>query len=112
MEQVVETLNLLKRQARIQDTLRHSDSNRVLAERELYLIQKRLTRYPATLQGDGQAIWPPDPMSGGTARTHAHGRAGRSLAKQGQRSVTVTVAASELHKPVDALSARDIEKLC
>ena len=75
MEQVVETLNLLKRQAHIQDTLRHSDANRVLAERELYLIQKRLARFPATLQA-------------------------------------IAVAAAELHKPVDALSARDIEKLC
>lgn len=50
VETVNEALQLLKRQADIQDVLRHSNTNRVLAERELYLIRRRLARYPAAVQ--------------------------------------------------------------
>ena len=55
MEQVSEALSLLKRQAHIQDRLRHSDANRVLAERELFLIRNRLAHFPAAVQAIGLA---------------------------------------------------------
>jgi hypothetical protein len=50
VETVNEALHLLRRQAEIQQTLRHSNTNRVLAERDLYLIRRQLAHYPATLQ--------------------------------------------------------------
>jgi len=50
VELITEALQLLKRQATIQATLRHSNTNRVLAERELFLIRRQLAHYPATLQ--------------------------------------------------------------
>ena len=55
MEQVVQTLNLLKRQAGSRYTLRHSNANRVLAERELFLIRNRLAHFPAAVQAIGLA---------------------------------------------------------
>ena len=112
MEPIIEALRLLQRQAEIQNDLRQTRDHPLLAERELFLIRQKLTQFPAAVQGDGQAPWPADLVSGGTARTLAHGRAGRSLAKQGQRSVTVALAANELHRPVDTLSVRDVERCC
>jgi hypothetical protein len=50
MEPITEALQLLKRQAEIQQRLRSSRSEPLLAERELYLIRQRLARYPAALQ--------------------------------------------------------------
>ena len=50
MEPISEALQLLKRQAAIQHSLRRDSSTRVIEERELYLIRQRLTRYPAALQ--------------------------------------------------------------
>jgi hypothetical protein len=55
MEPITEALRLLSRQAEIQRSLRRSNANRVLAERELYLIRKRLARYPAAVQAIGLA---------------------------------------------------------
>jgi hypothetical protein len=55
MEAITEALHLLKRQAEIQNTLRHSNANRVLAERELYLIRQWLARHPAAVQTIGLA---------------------------------------------------------
>ena len=73
MEPITEALELLKRQAAIQNALRRSNANRVIDERELYLIRQRLARYPAALQA-------------------------------------IAFAADELHRPVDTLSARDVER--
>jgi len=51
MEPITEALQLLRRQAEIQSGLRRWDStNRVVEERELYLIRQRLARYPAAVQ--------------------------------------------------------------
>ena len=50
MEPISEALQLLKRQAAIQHSLRRDSSTRVIEERELYLIRQRLTRYPEALQ--------------------------------------------------------------
>jgi hypothetical protein len=50
MEPISEALQLLKRQAEIQSGLRRSGHNPMLAERELYLIRSKLTRYPAAVQ--------------------------------------------------------------
>jgi len=75
MEPITEALRLLKRQAEIQNNLRRSRENPLLAERELYLIRQRLARYPAALQA-------------------------------------IAFAAAELHRPVDTLSIRDVEKRC
>ncbi len=50
MEPITEALRLLRRQAEIQQDLRRSRGDRVLAERELFLIRQRLARYPAALQ--------------------------------------------------------------
>ena len=75
MEPISEALQLLKRQAEIQHTLRRDSTTRVIEERELYLIRQRLTRYPAALQA-------------------------------------IAFAAAELHRPVDTLSIRDVEKRC
>ena len=75
MEPITEALELLKRQAAIQNALRRSNANRVIDERELYLIRQRLARYPAALQA-------------------------------------IAFAADELHRPVDTLSVRDVERLC
>ena len=73
MEPIGEALQLLKRQAEIQHSLRRDSTTRVIDERELYLIRQRLTRYPAALQA-------------------------------------IAFAAAELHRPVDTLSIRDVEK--
>ena len=43
MEPITEDLQLLKRQAEIQNGLRRSSANWVIEERELYLIRQRLT---------------------------------------------------------------------
>ena len=75
MEPIGEALQLLKRQAAIQHSLRRDSTTRVIEERELYLIRQRLTRYPAALQA-------------------------------------IAFAAAELHRPVDTLSIRDVEKRC
>lgn len=75
MEPISEALCLLRRQCEIQDTLRHSNADRVLAERELYLIRRRLSRYPAAVQA-------------------------------------IALTASELHRPADTLSVRDVEQHC
>ena len=50
METIIETLQLLNRRAEIQTRLRRGRGSTVIDERELYLIQQRLNRYPATLQ--------------------------------------------------------------
>jgi len=50
MDTINEALRLLKRQARLQDTLRQGRGNRVLGERELYLIRRELARYPEAVQ--------------------------------------------------------------
>ena len=50
MEPITEALQLLKRQAALQQGLRQSNANRILDERELYLIRQRLARYPAAVQ--------------------------------------------------------------
>jgi len=50
MEPITEALELLKRQAAIQNALRRSNANRVIDERELYLIRQRLARYPTAVQ--------------------------------------------------------------
>ena len=55
MEPITEALRLLKRQAEIQNNLRRSRENPLLAERELYLIRQRLARYPAAVQAIGLA---------------------------------------------------------
>jgi len=74
MEPIGEALQSLKRQAEIQHALRRESPTRVIEERELYLIRRRLTRYPAALQA-------------------------------------IAVAASELHRPADTLSVRDVQRL-
>lgn len=50
MEPIPEVLRLLQRQAEIQSSLRRSSANRVIDERELYLIKNRLARFPAAVQ--------------------------------------------------------------
>jgi hypothetical protein len=50
METIAEALRLLKRQAEIQNDLRRSRDNPLLAERELFLIRNRLARFPAAVQ--------------------------------------------------------------
>lgn len=75
MEPITEALRLLKRQAEIQNGLRHTKANPMLAERELYLIRNKLAQFPAAVQ-------------------------------------TIGIAAAELHRPVDTLSVRDVEKHC
>jgi hypothetical protein len=75
MEPINEALQLLKRQAEIQNGLRRSRDNPMLAEREFYLIRNRLAQYPAAVQAIG-------------------------------------LAAAELHRPIDALSVRDVETRC
>jgi hypothetical protein len=50
MEPITEALDLLQRQARIQESLRQRRGNPVLEERELYVIRQQLTRYPAAVQ--------------------------------------------------------------
>ena len=49
-EHVSQALRLQQRQAEVNDALRHSNTNRVLAEREIHLVRQRLTRYPAAVQ--------------------------------------------------------------
>jgi hypothetical protein len=73
METIVEALALLKRQAEIQNDLRRSSDNPLLAERELFLIRNRLALFPAAVQA-------------------------------------ITLTANELHRPVDMLSARDVDQ--
>ena len=73
MEPITEALQLLKRQSEIQNNLRRSRENPLLAERELYLIRQRLARYSAAVQAIG-------------------------------------LAAADLHRPVDTLSVRDVER--
>jgi hypothetical protein len=75
METIAEALRLLKRQAEIQNDLRRSRDNPLLAERELFLIRNRLAQFPAAVQA-------------------------------------ITLTANELHRPVDTLSAGDVEKRC
>ena len=75
MEPINEALQLLKRQAEIQQGLRRSRDNPMLAERELYLIRNKLAQFPAAVQAIG-------------------------------------LVAAELHRPVDTLSVRDVEKRC
>jgi hypothetical protein len=55
MEPINEALQLLKRQAEIQNGLRRSKDNPMLAERELYLIRNKLAQYPAAVQAIGLA---------------------------------------------------------
>lgn len=55
MEPIAEALQLLKRQAELQNQLRLGRGSRVLEERELYLIRNRLARYPAAIQAIGLA---------------------------------------------------------
>ena len=50
MEPIVEALRLLQRQAEIQNDLRRSRDNPLLAERELYLIRQQLAQYPVAVQ--------------------------------------------------------------
>ena len=50
MEPIIEALQLLKRQAEIQNDLRRSRDNPLLAERELFLIRNQLARFPAAVQ--------------------------------------------------------------
>jgi hypothetical protein len=50
MEPIPEVLRLLQRQAEIQSSLRRSSANRVIDERELYLIKNRLAQFPAAVQ--------------------------------------------------------------
>jgi hypothetical protein len=78
VDPILEALRLLKRRSQIQHELRGRRGSHLAAERELFLIRNLLAKLPAAVQGDGQALWPADLMSGGTARTLAHGRAGRS----------------------------------
>lgn len=75
MENVTEALALLKRQAEIQNNLRRSRDNPLLAERELFLIRNQLSRLPAAVQAIG-------------------------------------LAAADLHRPIDTLSVRDVERGC
>lgn len=55
MEPITEALALLKRQAEIQQSLRHTKANPMLAERELYLIRNKLAQFPAAVQAIGLA---------------------------------------------------------
>ncbi len=73
MQLIPETLRLLRRQAEIRGTLRHSSANRVLAERDLFLIRRLLARHPAAVQA-------------------------------------ITLAASELNRPVESLQTSDVEQ--
>ena len=50
MEPISEALDLLRRQSLILGSLRRDSANRVIEERELFLIRQRLARYPAALQ--------------------------------------------------------------
>ncbi len=50
LQLIPETLRLLRRQAEIRDALRHSSANRVLGERDLFLIRRLLARRPAAVQ--------------------------------------------------------------
>ncbi|MCJ7453702.1 MAG: hypothetical protein MUO39_14715 [Steroidobacteraceae bacterium] len=50
LQLIPETLRLLRRQAEIRDALRHSSANRVLGERDLFLIRRLLARHPAAVQ--------------------------------------------------------------
>ena len=73
MEPISEALDLLRRQSLILGSLRRDSANRVIEERELFLIRQRLARYPAALQA-------------------------------------IAVAASELHRPADTLSVREVQR--
>jgi hypothetical protein len=75
MEPISTALDLLRRQARIQEALRQRRGNRVLAERELYLIRQQLARYPAAVQA-------------------------------------IALTAAELHRPIELVSVREVEKRC
>ena len=75
MEPIIEALQLLKRQAEIQNDLRRSRNHPLLAERELFLIRHRLAQFPAAVQ-------------------------------------LIALTAAELHRPVDTLSVRDVERCC
>jgi hypothetical protein len=72
---ITQALDLLRRQARIQEALRQHRGNRVLAERELYLIRQRLAYYPAAVQA-------------------------------------IALTAAELHRPIELVSVREVEKRC
>ena len=72
---ITEALNLLRRQARIQEALRRRHGNLVLVERELYLIRQQLARYPAAVQA-------------------------------------IALTAAELHRPIELVSVREVEKRC
>ena len=72
MDPLNEALRLLKRQAQLQQALRRSNPNRMLDERELFLIRRQLTRYPAAVQA-------------------------------------ITLAAAELHCPIELVRASDVE---
>lgn len=72
---ITQALDLLRRQARIQEALRQHRDNRVLAERELYLIRQQLSRYPEAVQA-------------------------------------IALTAAELHRPIELVSVREVEKRC
>mgnify|MGYP001588634545 CR=1 FL=1 len=55
MEPISEVLRLLRRQAEIQNGLRRSNASCVTDERELLLIRRKLSRYPAAVQAIGIA---------------------------------------------------------
>jgi len=75
LQLIPETLRLLRRQSEIRDALGHSSANRVLAERDLFLIRRLLARRPVTVQA-------------------------------------ITVAAGDLHRPVESLQTSDVEQRC
>jgi hypothetical protein len=55
MEPISEVLRLLRRQAEIQNGLRRSNASCVTDERELFLIRRKLSHYPAAVQAIGIA---------------------------------------------------------
>ena len=50
MEPLTEALELLRRQAALEEAMRGRGGVRVLEERELYALRARLTRYPEAVR--------------------------------------------------------------
>jgi hypothetical protein len=72
MEPINEALELLKRQAELENGLRQAGGIRVMEERELYALRERLQRYPqavaAILQMASNLYRPVDTLSSANLR--------------------------------------------
>ena len=106
MEPIGDALQLLKRQAAIQHSLRRDSATRVLEERELYLIRQRLSRYPAALHRL------PEPVllaaEGLWMQTLDEARK-RAAAEQGSRKTSLAKDRQDLEVRSHVLSIRESE---